>query len=286
MTSIDNEFTRTFPAPEGLTASIELGSGLVNVTAADVTEAVVMLAPSSPGDSDALDLIARSRVDLHGSTLRIDVPRVTGFRPHPDVVVEATVPTGSSLSVKSGSADVRLTGTYSETSVKTGSGDVWVDAGSTVQVGTGSGEVQLGLVDTASVKAASGSVSVERARHNLDLTTASGTIHVAELGGDARLHSASGDVEVGASAGEVSVKTASGAISVRARRGEVKARSATGNVVVAVADGTPTLLDCSSVTGTMRSELEPSEAPPDDSTERLLVRARTVSGNITIRRAD
>lgn len=152
MTSIDNELTRTFPAPESLAASIELGSGLVNVTAADVTEAVVTLAPSSPGDRDALDLIVRSRVDLHGSTLRIDVPRVTGFRPHPDVVVEATVPTGSSVSVKTGSADVRLTGTYSDVSVKTGSGDVWVDAGSTVQIGTGSGEVQLGLVDSASVK--------------------------------------------------------------------------------------------------------------------------------------
>lgn len=285
MTSIDSEYTRTFPAPDPLKVSIELGNGQVAVTAGDVSEAVVTLTPASPDDRDALELIARSRVELHGNALHIDVPRLLGFRVHPDIVIEATVPTGSTISVKSGSADVRLTGTFGETSVKTGSGDVWVDAGSTARIGTGSGDVRLGLVDAASVKSASGDVLVERSRGDVDVTTASGEIHIADLGGDGRLNSASGDVEVGASAGEVAVKTASGAVSVYARNGEVQVKTATGHAEIVVVGGTPTLLDCSSVTGAIRSELQPSEAPTDDDTERLVVRVRTVSGAIAIRRA-
>lgn len=286
MNSIDSELIRTFPATEPLAVSIELGSGDVAVTAADVSEAVVTLTPASAGDPDALDLIARSRVDLRGNALRIKVPRVTGFRLHPDVVVRATVPIGSSVGAKTGSADLRLDGTFGEMSLKTGSGDVWVDASGDAAVSTGSGDVRLGLVDAASVKTGSGNISVERSRGDIELTTASGDVHVADVGGDAQLNTASGDVEVGSSAAEVAAKSASGNISVlRARGGEVRAKSASGNVAVAVATGTATLLDCSSITGGIRSELEPVDQPADDSEEKLSVRARTVSGSITIRRA-
>lgn len=286
MTSVDSEFIRTFPASEPLAVSIELGSGDITVHAADVAEVVVTLSPANPGDPDAVELIGRSRVDLRGTSLRVDVPRVTGFRRLPDVVVAVTVPTASSVSAKAGAADMRLEGTFGGTNLKTGSGDVWVDACGDVRAGTGSGDVRLGLVDTASVKTASGSVSVERSRGDVKLGTASGDIHIAELGGDARLTTASGAVEVGASAGEVAAKTASGNVSVlRASGGEVRATTATGNVDVGVAGGAAALLDCSSVTGAVRSELEPSEEPTDDSTGRLVIRARTVSGSITIRRA-
>lgn len=286
MSSTDTVFTRTFPAAEALAVSVELGSGELTMTAADVAEAVVTLAPASAGDPDALDLIARSRVDLRGKTLRIDMPRVTGFRLHPDIVVSVTVPTGSSVAAKTGSADIRLDGTFGETSLKTGSGDVWVDASGDTDVRTGSGDVRLGLVDAASVKTGSGNVSVERSRGDVELTAASGDAHIADLGGDARLSTASGDIEVGSSAAEVAAKTASGNITLLgARSGDVRVKSAAGSVTVSVATGTAALLDCSSVTGAIRSELEPADQPTDDSAPRLSLRARTVSGSIIIRRA-
>jgi DUF4097 and DUF4098 domain-containing protein YvlB len=109
---------------------------------------------------------------------------------------------------------------------------------------------------------------------------------VTDLGGGGQLTSASGDVEIGTVEGDVHVKTASGDVAVNhASAGEVQAKTATGNVGVGVARDTATLLDCSSITGQVNSELEPSGEPDDAEERRLVIRARTVSGSITIRRA-
>lgn len=286
MADIDRHTTRTFSVTEPLDVEVELGSGEVIMTAADVSEAEVRLSPGTAGDSDALELIDRSRVDLRGNALRIDVPRVMGFRRHPDVIVEATVPAGSTAAVKTGSADIRLDGSFGDVALKSGSGDVAVDESGDAKVSTGSGDVRLGLVQSASVKTASGDVSAERSRGDLEVSTGSGDIVVQDVDGSAHLSAASGDVEVGSAGPELGVKTASGDVSVRhAAEGDVEVRAVSGDVVVAVADGTATMLDCTSVTGGVRSELEPSDAPSDATTRRLIVRARTVSGGIAIKRA-
>jgi len=287
MASIDSPtFHRAFLAAEPLDVEIELGSGAVIVTAADVDEATVTLSPATAGDPDALELIDRSRVDLRGKALRIDVPRVIGFRRHPDVIVEATVPSGSTIDAKTGSADVRLDGEYGDVALKSGSGDVSVDQCGDARVTTGSGDVRLGLVQAATVKAASGDVSVERSSGDLRLSTGSGDVVVQDAAGTAQLSTASGDVEVGTAGPELAAKTASGGISVRhAAEGDIEVRTVSGDVIVAVAPGTATLLDCTSVTGAVRSELEPSGEPVDATTKRLTLRARTVSGGISIKRA-
>ena len=108
MTTTGNDFVRTFSVTGPLNVSVELGSGEISISAGAVTEAVVRLQPDPAGDPDALDLIARTRVDLRGNALRIDVPRAMGFQRHPDVTVTALVPTASTVVTRSGSADVRL----------------------------------------------------------------------------------------------------------------------------------------------------------------------------------
>lgn len=281
-----SDFVRTFTVSGPLQVSVELGSGEIAITAGDVTEASVTLAPGTAGDPDALDLIARARVDLRGNALRIDVPRAVGFQRHPDVTVTARVPAESTVATKSGSADVRLDGTYGDVKVTTGSGDVWVDAARDASIGTGSGDVRLGLVNAAAVKTGSGDIAVERCRDDARLETASGDVHVSELGGRGRVSSASGDVELGSVEGDIHLKTASGDVTVsRASAGEVQAKTATGDVAIGIANGTATLLDCSSITGQVSSELEPSDEPAEGDERRLVVRARTVSGSVAIRRA-
>ena len=140
MTATSNDFVRTFAVSGPLDVSVELGSGEIAISASAGTEATVRLQPDPAGDPDALDLIARARVDLRGNALRIDVPRVMGFRRHPDVIVVARVPVESTVVTKSGSADVRLDGTYGDVKVTTGSGDVWVDAARDASIGAGSGD--------------------------------------------------------------------------------------------------------------------------------------------------
>jgi DUF4097 and DUF4098 domain-containing protein YvlB len=119
----------------------------------------------------------------------------------------------------------------------------------------------------------------------VELHSASGDVRIGEVGGDARVSTSSGDVELGSTGGAVTAKTASGdVIFRRAAEGELKASTASGDVVVGVPAGTATKLECWSTSGSVRSQLEPAEAPADTD-RRLFVIVRTTSGDITIMRA-
>jgi DUF4097 and DUF4098 domain-containing protein YvlB len=286
MSTQSTSFPRTFAATGPLDVKIELGAGHVGVTAADTDHASVTLRPARAGDEDALDLIARSTVDVRGSSLHIEVPRTLGFREHAGIVVDATVPAMSTVVAKTGSADLRLDGTFGDLSIKTGSGDVRVEACGNAKVGTGSGDVSLARVDAAQVKTGSGDVSVDAATGDLTLSTGSGDVRVGESDAEVSVATASGSVDVGTSSGALGVKTASGDVSVRrAFAGEVDAKTASGRVSVGIAEGTAVLLDCSSVTGQCRSGLAPSDGPGVGDQQRLQLRARTVSGNIDVTRS-
>ena len=285
MTSDATAYPRTFTAPGPLDVIVEVGGGHVTITATETNEATVTLRPAHVGDENALDKIARATVDLRGSTLYIDVPRTIGFRQNADVVVDATVPTASSVSARTASADVRLQGKFGDVDVKTGSGDVRGESGSAVKVGTGSGAVTLGAIGSAAVKTGSGDIAVDTARSDLTLSTASGDVRVGEVSATVTVTSASGGVDVGTLAGELRVKTASGDINIRrAAAGEMELKTASGRVTVAIAPGTAVLLDCSSITGRCRSGLTPTDGAEPADEERLELRARTVSGNIDITR--
>ena len=286
MTRDANTYPRTFVADGPLDVKVEIGSGHVSLTAADTSEATVSLRPARTGDGDALDLIARSTVDLRGSSLYIEVPRTVGFRQHAELVVEATVPDMSTANLKSGSAGIRLAGTFGDIGIKTGSGDVHVEAGAHVKVGTGSGEVSLGRVDEAWAKTGSGDIAVEAVAGDVTLSSGSGDVRVSEIDGNASISTASGNVDVRTSSGALGVKTASGDVAVRrAFAGELEAKTASGRVTVGVPEGTAVLLDCRSVAGQCRSGLTASAAPAEGDEQRLQVRARTVSGNIDITRS-
>jgi hypothetical protein len=281
------DYPQSFPTTGPLSISVRLGAGDVVVTAADVTEAVVDLQPARPGDQDALDVIARARVLYNrDSSLRVAIPHGRGIiRGEPPIEVRVTVPTGSSAEAGAGSADVSLEGRFGAVTIETGSGDITVDACGDARVRSGSGDVRIDEVRAASVKSGSGDIVVRRASSDIDLQAASGDIRVDDVGANARFSSSSGDIEVGAARGRIGAKTASGDILVaRASEGQLELNAASGNVSVGVVDGTAVKLDCSSVSGRVESQLEPTDAP-DDTDRRLLVTARTASGGITISRA-
>lgn len=288
MTSLGTtQYPRTFPAPGPLAVSVQLAAGQVAVTASDVTEAAVTLSPADAGDQSALEVIAKSRVELRGDALRIEVPRgrFGGFRRTPAILVEVTVPTGSSLATETGSADVLVTGAIGALDAQSGSGDLSVTSCGEARVRSGSGDVQLGKVGSASAKSGSGDITVGHATDDLDLQAASGDIRIGKVAGDARLSTSSGDAEIGVTAGRVAVKTASGDVAVKsATAGELVASTASGDVAVGVPEGTAARLECSSISGRVTSQLEASDAPGDDE-RRVVVAARTASGSITVHRA-
>ena len=282
------EYPRTFPVDGPLSLSVRLVAGECLITAADVDQAVVDLQPMTDDDEAAIAAIEESRVELRGDALRIATPRWSGigaFGRSPAINVLVTVPTGTTVDAEAGSAAIRIDGTVGAVDVQTGSGDLIAGSCGEVLVRTGSGSVDIDQVHAASVKSGSGDITIGRSAGGVELHAASGDVRVGEVGGDARVSTSSGDVELGATGGRVAAKTASGDLAFRrAAEGEVTASTASGDVVIGVPEGTATRLECWSASGSVRSQLQPAEAPAD-SDRRLFVIVRTTSGDITITRA-
>ena len=256
----------------------------LSVVAHDAGRVTVRLDPVR-ADDEGESLAESTRVDLTGDTLRIDVPpsRARLFGPSARLRITVTVPAGSSLDATSGSGDITSDGRLAVAQVRTGSGDVDLDEASEVEVTTGSGDVTVASLDTGQVLTGSGDATVGTVHHFLRSRSGSGDVVVGAVA-DVEGVTGSGDLLVKELSGRAVVRTASGDLTVRrALHGQLDARTASGDVSVRVAEGTAVLLDCSTVSGGMRSSLEPSAEPgPDEPV--LHLRARTVSGDITVQR--
>jgi DUF4097 and DUF4098 domain-containing protein YvlB len=254
----------TFDTPQPVDLRVRAASGTVSVTATDTATSTVEVTPL---DDAARELADNTAVRLDGDRLTVEMPeRMVGFSlRRRRVEITITVPTGSSLTSRTASANLTATGRYATATVNTASGNVRLDTvDGDAEVHCASGDVTIGSARATRVHSASGNVRVDRA------------------GGDAEVHSASGDVRVGVAEGSVNAKTASGDVTVEdARSGMVSLNAASGDLHVGVRAGVTAHLDVSSVSGRIRSDLPIDDAAPESGAS-LDVRARTVSGNILI----
>lgn len=270
----------TADGPIGLT--VEQRSGDVVVTAADTPEIIVELRPAG---RDGDDLAQRTLVDFRSGALRIEVPRSTSFLGRSNSVdIAVTVPAGSTVDARAGSGDIRLDGRFGAVNGKCGSGDIAVDTCDDLRLTTGSGDAYVNECAGASVRTGSGDIRLGSAGGTVDLESGSGGIEVEQPLHDGRASAASGDVRINTVDGRVELKTASGDITVhRAVEGDLRARSASGGITVGIVTGTAANLDVSSISGSIRSELDRADAPAD-SDRTLLLSVSTVSGGVRLHR--
>ncbi|MFC3688951.1 DUF4097 family beta strand repeat-containing protein [Aquipuribacter hungaricus] len=274
----------SYPVDGPVRLDLRSGSGRVTVHALDTAEVTVDVRPSdsSARSAEAAGATVVRRVQ---DVVVVQVPRSVGFLGRDGAVdVTVTAPRGSSAEVSSRSGDVLLTGELDEATVACGSGDVSVDrVRGRARVTTGSGDVTLGEVGAAQVRSGSGTVRVRAVVGPLEVGTGSGDVLAGPVGGEVVVQTGSGDVQLARTGADVTVTTGSGDVVLAAVAGRVAVKTASGDVGVTVADGTAVLLDCSSVSGRLRSDLEASGEPgPDEA--RLLLRARTVSGDLLVQR--
>jgi hypothetical protein len=254
------------------------------VSAADVDRATVRLDPTTD-DAEGRSLAEGTRVELAGDVLRIEVPpsRTRLFGSSPGLRVTVTVPTGSAVDATTSSGDVASSGTLAAARVRTGSGDVDLGEAAETDVTTGSGDVTVVSLDTGQVLTGSGDATVGVVRSFLRTRSGSGDLVVGSVA-DLEGATGSGDLLVKELRGHAVVRTASGDLAVRrAVHGQLDAKTASGDVSVRVVDGTAVLLDCSTVSGTLRSALEPG-TEPGPGEPALVLRARTVSGDVVVSR--
>lgn len=278
---------QTFNTPQPVALTIRFAGGSLQVLAEGRGTTSVEISPANPNSAADVEHAEATTVEQRGDEIVIiapDTKRWFGRTPKLDVKVAA--PTNSGLTAFVESADVRLRGRLGDVDVNSASGDVRFEHAATLTVSTASGDVWGDSVDgDGRVKTASGDVRLTEVKGTGEVTTASGDIQLQRVNGDVNLRSASGDATVGVVGGSVAAKTASGDIRVDSvTTGSVEVDSASGDVWLGVAHGTAAWLEVQSLSGDVTSELQASDDPGDDAPS-VAIRARTLSGDVAIRRA-
>jgi hypothetical protein len=249
----------TFSTPGPVTLDVKIPAGDVDVETGDAAETTVELeVHGRNGDQAERDTRIELRRRGEGYEVVVDAERNSGIGlflgRSGDYRVRITAPHDASFRAQVASADIRGRGRYTDVDVKAASGDIELEQ----------------VTGDASINTASGDIEVER--------VVSG-----------KINSASGDVRIDeASGGSLSLNTASGDLELRsAVSGELKVNSASGDVEVGIAKGSRLWVDAQSLSGDTSSELDLESGAPIEGDEGPLVelKARTMSGDITVRRA-
>jgi len=266
-----------FETHEPVDLYVEIGKGSVNITATETTESHVDI---SGRDADEVE------VEQSGRRISVVAPRQRAgfFGGDGRLDVTITVPLRSDLAVTTGSADVNVAGTVGTTEIKTGSGDVRTeDIAGPALVQTGSGDVDIQVANAElRVKSGSGGVRVRHAESAVAASTGSGDVEIGTSNGPAAVKTGSGDLKVVDASTDVSLVTGSGDMVVgTARRGRFTMKGASGDVHIGIPAGLPVWTDISTISGSIRSNLQ-SAGEPAEGADHVELRAKTVSGDIVL----
>lgn len=287
-----------FECAGSIDASIELDSGRLDIQLEDSASAAVAVqvradpalqppwtagiaglvswlgeqAGGGPPGELAAEAVRHTVIDFTGQRLTVRSPRDFPLRAVP-LTIHISAPPGSSITARSGSADITVDGVADRLDASTGSGQVRAQrcTGAT-DVRTGSGDVRLGSVlGRLRVRTGSGEVEV------ISIENTAGA-----RSGAATVQTGSGDVRLGAVTHDMSARTGSGDLTVvDASAGGLELTTGSGQLRVGIHPGVRAKLDVSSGSGHARSDL-PVGGPPIEGDVPLRVRARTGSGDALV----
>lgn len=284
-----------FECPGPITIWAELASGRLNITLREDTAGsgvTVQIRPdptgqppwnvgfhgllswlgertgAPPWDELATEAVHRTTIDFTGERLTVRSPREFPLRTVP-LIIQVSAPSGSSITARSGSADVGVTGVSAGLDAATSSGQVRAQqCTGTAEVRTGSGDVQLGTV--------LGRLRVRTGSGQVDVTSVEGAAGIGTV------QTGSGDIRLGAVKYDVSARTGSGDLTVvDACAGSLELTTGSGRLRVGIHSGVLAELDVSSGFGRAHSDL-PVGGPPTEGDVALRVRARTGSGDALV----
>ncbi|WP_017596295.1 DUF4097 family beta strand repeat-containing protein [Nocardiopsis potens] len=262
-----------FGTPEPITVDLTLVAGTVQISAGDRTETTVEVRPRDESKDSDVRAAEQVEVAYAGGRLEVRDPqpsglgRVVGRKGMVDITVE--LPAGSRLKAAGGFGTIRCDGRLGAAEISLSNGNIAVDiiAGN-AELTTGYGWVRAGEIrGSATVKSSGGALTL-------------GTVT-----GDLKANSAHGDITADRTPASVTARTTHGGIRLgRVSAGRIDVETSYGEMEIGVREGTAAWLDAVSKKGVVRSSLE-AAAEPGPAEETVEVRARSVHGDITVRRA-
>lgn len=262
-------------------ARIELGAGHIEITGSADGGTHAFL--DSDSSTEGEEYLAKTVFEVRGDELVVETPQQGGRRT-PGLRLRIETPAPLDLRAGTGSADVHVDVPLGEARISTGSGDIELDrVEGRLDAKTGSGDIQVEAVGGAvSLATGSGDISLRTHDQAAVCSTGSGDVRVNEAVGPLKVKVGSGDITVDRVRNHSVATSGSGDVRFESAEGpSVQAESARGDVHIGVPAGTPTYLDLKTVTGDIRCDLEPSEKPAEGEPS-LALRARTVTGDITV----
>jgi DUF4097 and DUF4098 domain-containing protein YvlB len=254
---------------------IEIGAGLVEIHPVDGDKTFVAI-DVDEGDDDSV------RVEVVNGELIVEGPR--NVRRGPEIQVRIQTPVQLPARIQTGSADIVATTTLGDSRLSTGSGEIQLDrVEGSLGANTGSGDVRVrSAAGAVRAKTGSGAIDIGEAGDALGLSTGSGDVRVGDAAGPTTVKVGSGDITIERIRDHSVATSGSGDVTVELADGpSVRAETARGDVHIGVPDGVPTYLDLKTVTGHIRCDLEATQRPAEGE-RSLMLRARTVSGDITV----
>jgi hypothetical protein len=266
---------QTFPLTGPINLQCRLNIGSLTVHARDnLTEARVDVVPRDPGSR----VLEHVTVTMQGPTLVISGPRPrgglldlplfgarSGERDALDITAE--VPSGTAMKITCMAVDLTVTGRVAGADIAGGSTTVEMDeVDGNLRLRTGSGAVRLRTVNGAAVvRSGSSDVAIETAHGAVEVAFGGGSLHVGTARGPVRFRAGSGAAEIGTAHADVDLTTGTGALSV------------------GVPSGQQARLDVVTGLGKLTTEM-PVEQTAGTGGRALTIRARTGSGDVTVRR--
>jgi hypothetical protein len=280
----------TFPTPEPISATVDVGVGDVRIVAGERDATAVDVRPTEPSDEADVRAARSTLVECAQGQLLVRAPKPglrSWLRPGAGGSIDVTIelPAGSNVNGAGHAADFHCDGPLGDCRLKTGLGQIRVDRADTVSLKTGSGDISVDCATGhAQVSTGSGNVRVRGVERSAAITNASGDTWIGAVGGDLRVRAANGSIAVDAARASVGAKSAYGDVRVgEVGRGSVVLETHVGDVEVGIPEGTAAWLEASSAAGRVHNALEAADAP-GPSAETVEVRARTSVGDVLIRR--
>jgi DUF4097 and DUF4098 domain-containing protein YvlB len=283
---------QSFETLQPITLSVELSQGKVQIFASDRPDTVVAVNPSDPARPVDIEAASKTVVDLVDGILSVRMPKPGGFaapvigwksRGSVDVTVE--LPEGSSLRVDTGFGDFRCDGRLGDVDIKSGAGMVRLDQAGAVKAHSGAGRFTLEEATGNAEVVTAGDITIGIVDGDAEVKNHSGKTWISRVGGNVRVKSSNGDVTIEEAGGDVTVKTANGDIRLgQVTRGSAVIETAAGGLEIGIREGSAAWIDANTKFGRIYNSLTPA-SEPDESTERVQIRARTAFGDVLITRS-